>query len=122
MFSLATACRSTLAVACVVGATACGGEEPRGKTVPPNSPAYTGRIEGRAPDNRVLLRTEENECGVELAQSARTEVLIDRNGTYVFGRWEDIRLGDGAAVWIEGYVAQSCPEQALAEVVAVTPG
>ncbi len=104
-------------VAVILALAGCGGDAP---LEPPNAepPAYSGQIVDVA-EGRILVRAENDACGIWLAPADGANVLRASGDGYARAAWDELEPGSEADVWIFGPIAESCPMQADANALVV---
>ena len=112
--------RIALVVALLVVAGCGGADEAAG---PPDRPAeYAGVLEETDGEGRLLVRAEEDACGIWTAPEEGARVYrTTGDGRVEEIGWADLRTGESVELWIPGPIAESCPMQGAAEAVAVLP-
>lgn len=68
----------------------------------------------------VHIKAATEQCGIVFTITDDTRILVKRaDGTVVRAGMADVTVGRRAQGWADGAIAESCPAQAQADVVAV---
>jgi hypothetical protein len=105
-------------VLCLLVASGCGDSDPS----PPGGEAeYAGLVRNVSEDGRVLVHAPDDpdECGILFQPAPEVEVLRRTDDSFEAAAWEDLASGMSVAVWIDGAIAATCPNQGQADAIVI---